>query len=182
MPMLFDKQENMRYSFLREQRISDLSHIERGFTLVEIIIVVVILSIAAMITVPMMSSASSVQIRSATNLIAADLEYAKSMAISRGQNYSVVFDKSANSYQIEDHDGNVIQHPVKKGFPYVMDFSSDKRLGKVDITDVDFNGASSVEFNCLGSPNDGGTITMNVEGTAATVSVEPVTGYISINL
>ena len=123
-----------------------------------------------------------IQIRSATNLIAADLEYAKSMAISRGQNYSVVFDKSANSYQIEDHDGNVIQHPVKKGFPYVMDFSKDKRLGKVDITDVDFNGASSVEFNCLGSPIDGGTITLNVEGAAAKVTVEPVTGYISISL
>ena len=51
MPMLYDKRENMRYSILSEQRKSDLSHIVKGFTLVEIIIVVVIVSIAAMITV-----------------------------------------------------------------------------------------------------------------------------------
>ena len=63
-----------------------------GFTLVEILIVVSILAIAAMIAIPMMSSAGSMQIRSAANMIAADLEYAKSMAISRQKIYTVVFD------------------------------------------------------------------------------------------
>ena len=156
-----------------------------GFTLVEIIIVVVILSIAAMTAIPMMSSASSVQIRSAANLIAADLEYAKSMAISRGQNYSVVFNTSANSYRIEDQNNNVIQHPVKKGFDYVMNFSNDRRVGKVDITNVNFDGNPSVEFDCLGSPvglNNTGVITIDADGNTATITVEPVTGYISISL
>jgi prepilin-type N-terminal cleavage/methylation domain-containing protein len=156
-----------------------------GFTLIEIIIVVVILAIAAMTALPMLSSASSVQIRSAANLIAADLEYAKSMAISRGQDYYVRFNESANSYQIEDHTGTVIQHPVKKGFNYVMDFSNDRRLGRVDITNVTFTPDGSfnkVKFDCLGSPDTGGTITLNAEGTTATITVEPVTGYISISL
>jgi len=76
----------------------------RGFTVIELLIVVVILAIAALTAIPMMSSASSMQIRSATNLIMADLEYAKSMAITRGQNYSVVFDPSADSYQIEEQE------------------------------------------------------------------------------
>lgn len=176
------RQANADYPDMRKNRKSILLHKKCGFTLIEIIIVVVILSIAAMAAIPMMSSASSVQIRSAANLIAADIEYAKSMAISRGQKYSVVFNKSANSYQIEDQDGNVIQHPVKKGFSYVMNFSNDKRLGKVDISNVDFNGDSTVEFDCLGSPNNGGTITIESEGTIATIKVEPVTGYVSINL
>jgi prepilin-type N-terminal cleavage/methylation domain-containing protein len=158
---------------------------KRGFTLIEIIIVIVILAIAAMTALPMLSSASSVQIRSAANLIASDLEYAKSMAISRGQNYSVVFNESGNSYQIEDHTGTIIQHPVKKGFLYEMDFSNDSRLGKVDITNINFDGASFVEFDCLGSPVDldnVGTITLNADGSTAAISVEPVTGYISISL
>jgi prepilin-type N-terminal cleavage/methylation domain-containing protein len=152
-----------------------------GFTLVEIIIVVVILSIDAMTAIPMMSSASSVQIRSAVNLIAADLEYAKSMAISRGQYYYVVFNESTNSYQIEDQNHNIIQHPVKKGFSYIMNFSSDKRLSRVDITNVSFP-SGTVRFDCLGSPDNGGTITLNTGDTTATVTVEPVTGYISISL
>jgi prepilin-type N-terminal cleavage/methylation domain-containing protein len=157
---------------------------KRGFTLIEIIIVIVILAIAAMTALPMLSSASSVQIRSAANLIAADLEYAKSMAISRGQNYSIVFNESGNSYQIEDQDGTVIKHPVTK-YDFVMNFANDRRLGRVDITNVNFDGTSIVEFDCLGSPVDldnAGTITLNADGSTATISVEPVTGYISISL
>ncbi|HUW20814.1 MAG TPA: GspH/FimT family protein [Sedimentisphaerales bacterium] len=158
-----------------------------GFTLIEIVIVVVIIAIAAMVAIPLVGSAASMQIRSAANLIAADLEYAKSMAISRGQNYSVVFDKTTESYRIEDQDGSVIAHPVKRGFDYVIDFRNDGRLDKVDITDVDFGGTSEVKFDYLGSPYDGGNnplntglVSLQAAGATATVNVEPVTGFISI--
>ncbi len=185
MRKLFLRQTNVSYSNLDINRKSGLHCRKSGFTLIEIIIVVVILSIAAMAAIPMMSSASSVQIRSAANLIAADLEYAKSMAISRGQNYYVRFSEGTNSYQIEDQNHIVIQHPVKKGFPYVMSFSNEKRLGKVDITNVTFTPDvldNVVRFDCLGSPDNGGTITISADGTTATITVEPVTGYISISL
>jgi prepilin-type N-terminal cleavage/methylation domain-containing protein len=68
-----------------------------GFTMVEVIVVVAILATAAVIAVPMFSLAGSMQIEAATNMIAADLEYAKSMAIGRGQNYVVVFDTAGDS-------------------------------------------------------------------------------------
>lgn len=175
------KQTCARYLNMHAE-IKSVKHNNRfGFTLIEIIIVVVILSIAALTAIPMMSSASSVQIRSAANLIAADLEYAKSMAISRGQYYYVVINEGTNGYQIEDQSHAVIQHPVKKGFSYIMNFPSDKRLSKVDITNVTFP-SGTVRFDCLGSPDNGGTITLNSNGTAATINVEPVTGYISISL
>jgi prepilin-type N-terminal cleavage/methylation domain-containing protein len=151
-----------------------------GFTLIEVVIVVVIIAIAALVAVPMMSSAGSLQVRSAANMIAADLEYARSMAISRGQNYSVVFDKNTEHYQINDQSGNVIPHPVKKGFNYEMDFISDGELGRVDISNVDFNMTSSVQFDCLGSPDNGGTVIIQASGITKTVIVEPVTGFISI--
>jgi len=161
--------------------------LERGFTLVEIIIVVVIIAIAAMVVVPLASSAASMQIRSAANVIAADLEYAKSMAISRGQNFSVVFDEAAESYRIEDQDGGVIAHPVKKGFDYVVDFRNERRLNKVDIADVDFDGTDEVKFDYLGSPYNGsgnplnsGVVNLQAGGTTARVNVEPVTGFITI--
>jgi len=151
----------------------------RGFTLIEILIVIVILAIAAMTAIPMMGSAASVQIRSAGNMIAADLEYAKSLAISKGQNFSVVFDESAESYSIVDQDGNTISHPVKKGFDYVIDFQ-DEGLGRVEIADADFDGASQVRFDYLGSPDNGGTVHLQAGDMSATVSVEPVTGYITV--
>lgn len=151
----------------------------RGFTLVEVLIVVIILGIAALAAIPMMSSAGGVQIRSAANVIAADLEYAKSMAISRGQNYAVVFDKNAESYRLEDQNGNVIAHPVKKGFDYVVDLANDG-LEKVDILDVDFASTSKVTFDCLGSPDNGGTVSLQAGSVTVTVTVETVTGYIYI--
>jgi prepilin-type N-terminal cleavage/methylation domain-containing protein len=152
-----------------------------GFTMVEVVIVVVIIGIAALIAVPMMSSAASLQIRSAANMIAADIEYTKSMAISRGQKYSVVFDKSADSYKIVGPDGTTtIDHPVKKGFKYIVNFQNESKLNQVDITNADFGGSQTVTFDCLGSPDNGGSVVLQADGTTKTVTVEPVTGFISI--
>jgi len=158
-----------------------------GFTAIELLIVVVIIAIAAMMAIPMMTSAASIQIRSATNMIAADLEYAKSMAISKGQSFSVVFDQTTESYSIRNNAGEVISHPVKKGFDYVVDFRRDNRLSKVDIADVDFDTTSEIKFDYLGSPYNGadnplnrGVISLQAGGKSATITVEPVTGFISI--
>jgi Tfp pilus assembly protein FimT len=150
---------------------------------VELLIVVVILSIVALTAIPMMSSAASIQIRSAANMIAADVEYARSMAISRGQNFSVEFDKNADSYRIVDQGGTVIQHPVKKGFTYVVDFQSESRLNRVDITNANFDGTQTVTFECLGSPvGNGGSVNLQAGAVGATISVEPVTGFVSISI
>jgi len=166
-----------------------LRNVHGGFTLIEIIIVVVIISIAAAIVVPMMSSAGSLQIRSAANMIAADLEYAKSMAISRARKYSVEFDKTAETYRILDQNGAPIDHPVRKGSKYVIDFKNDGRLDRVDLADANFDGTSKVTFNYLGSPSNGsgsdllntGTVTLRSETAVKEVRVEPVTGFISVS-
>jgi len=177
----------LRYSYFRRNAGYDLRSISGGFTLVELLIVIAIIAIAALTAIPMMSSAASVQIRSAANMLTADLEYAKSISISKGQNYSVVFDKDTESYRIEDQDSTVIPHPVKKGFNYVIDFQNDGRLNKVDIVDADFDGTSEVKFDYLGSPYNGsdtplnsGVISLQAGGTTTTVRVEAVTGFISI--
>ena len=159
-----------------------------GFTVVELLIVVVIIAIAALTAIPMMSSADSFQIKSAANMIAADLEYAKTIAISRGQTFSVVFDKATETYRIiDDQSGTVIAHPVKKGFDYIIDFRNDGRLNKVDIEDVNFDTTGEVKFDYLGSPWNGdgnplnsGVISLRAGQMTVTVNVEPVTGFISI--
>jgi prepilin-type N-terminal cleavage/methylation domain-containing protein len=170
-----------------------------GFTLAEILIVVLIIAIAAMIAVPMMGSMDSMQIRSAANMIAADLEYAKSMAISRQENYSVVFNETTESYQIfKDQGGTLvpIEHPVKKTketSDYIVNFSTDSRLNKVVIESVNFDNSPSktITFDSLGSPHSGsetlphyltdeGEINLKAGDFTMTVSVEPVTGFISI--
>lgn len=158
-----------------------------AFTLLELIIVVVIISIAALLAVPMITSAADSQIRSASNIISADLEYAKSMSVSRQQYYSVVFDVASNSYEIRDETGSVIEHPVKVGTDFVMYLSSESRLSEVRIKSVSFDSTSTITFDYLGSPFNGsgsslnsGSIVLEAGNFEMTITVQPVTGFLTI--
>jgi type II secretion system protein H len=79
--------------------------ISPAFTLVEVLIVLMVIGIIAAIAVPLYVSAASTQLRTAANMIASDLEYAKSMSISTGQSHSIVFDTTAESYSIKNSAG-----------------------------------------------------------------------------
>jgi len=162
-----------------------------GFTLVEIIIVVVILAIAAMLAVPMLGTAADTQLRTAANMIAADLEYARSLAISTQQNHSVVFSSVNESYEVRDAGGNAVAHPLKSASTLSVVFAADSRLNKVDIVSADFDAAAdqTITFDYLGSPYSGtgtatpltsGTISLQAESFSVTVTIEAVTGYVTI--
>ncbi len=174
--------------------------VQHGFTMIELMVVLAIIAIAAAIVVPIASSAGTMQLRSAVTMLAADLEYAKSMAISRGHLYAVVFDKNAESYQIEDlsksvgDPNRIIEHPLKgRSFRYVVNFTTDSRLRDVDIVSASFDGVSAVGFDYLGVPYSvpgagspapllsNGVITLQGGGNRRTVHVEAVTGYISVS-
>ncbi|MHC4195742.1 MAG: pilus assembly FimT family protein [Planctomycetota bacterium] len=153
----------------------------RGFTLIEILVVVVIMAIAAMLAVPLFSSAGDIQLQAAADLIAADLEYAKSMSIT-------LFDKGAESYSVREPDGTIALHPVNIGSNYEVNFSTDSRLNQVDIFDVSFDGGNEVKFDSIGnalnasggSLASNGTIILHADGETKTVQVKRKTGYISI--
>jgi type II secretion system protein H len=169
--------------------------VQHGFTMIELMVVLAIIAIAAAIVVPIASSAGSMQLRAAVTMVAADLEYAKSMSISRGQRYSVVFDSTNEAYRVVDQNGATIKHPVKgPTFDYVVNFRNDSRLNGVDIVSAGFDGASAVGFDYLGIPyrvdsvganpaalQSTGVITLQAGGVTRTVRVEAVTGYISVS-
>jgi len=52
-------------------------------------------------------------------------------------------------------------------------------LSRVDVASVNFNSTQRVQFDCLGSPDNGGTVNLQAGDMTATITVEPVTGFIS---
>ena len=166
---------------------SSRGHHKNAFTVVELMVVLIIVSIAALLAIPMLSSAGSTQVRSAANILAADIEYAKNLAITRQQNYYIVFNTSDNSYQIRDKDGIVIAHPVNSGKNFEVSFSNDSRLGRVKIKSADFDSSNTLFFDYLGSPYSGssnplnsGEVVLEADSCSLTVSIQAVTGYLTI--
>jgi type II secretion system protein H len=169
-----------------------------GFTLIEIIIVMVIIGIAAMIAVPMFSGAADMQVRAAANRIAADLDYAKGLAVTYQKPYCVVFNTSSESYEVQEYNTGsnafeTIDNPLNTARQYTIDLASDNNFNRVDIYSVNFDSdaTDAVTFDYLGSPYHGkstdsanalstGQITLKAEQFTITVDVEPVTGYVTI--
>ena len=162
-----------------------------AFTMIEINVVVVILSIAALIAVPMVGSAADMQARAACNQIAADIEYAKNMAITHQENYSVDFNSSAESYSIKNASGTVIANPLRPSTDYTVNFSGDSRFDQINISTANFDSDldEAVTFDYLGSPYKGlstatplnsGRITISAGNFTLYVDVEPVTGFVTI--
>ena len=159
----------------------------RAFTLFELMIVVVIIGIAGLLAVPMISSGADFQIRSAANIIAADLEYAKSLAITNQENISIVYDDSNETYIMQDSTGTAIADPVRSGSTISVDFANDGRFNSIDIDEVSFDSTSKVTFDYLGCPYNGsstslssGEITLVAGDNTMTITVEPITGYVTI--
>ncbi|MBM4103415.1 MAG: prepilin-type N-terminal cleavage/methylation domain-containing protein [Planctomycetes bacterium] len=177
-----------------------------GFTLVEIILVVLILSIAALVAIPMFVSAADVQVRSAANRIAADLDYARGLAITRQKNYTVVFvpDNAStstvneSSYDIREAGGtasNIIKNPLDNR-NFTVSLAADNRVSSVNILSVNFDAVASnaITFDYLGTPYPGNvaspTVRLNSQGVVTlksrvgaftvSVKVEPLTGSVTI--
>jgi len=150
----------------------------------------VIIGIAALIAIPTISSAADVQVRSAANRLAADLDYAKGLAITHQRLCAVVFYPNSESYDIRWTDTDeIVEHPTQPGRNFVVNFVSEGILKRVnlDSTNLDSN---TITFDYLGSPYNGkgtgqplnsGRITLKADAFTLYVDVEPVTGYVTIN-
>jgi prepilin-type N-terminal cleavage/methylation domain-containing protein len=168
---------------------------KRGFTLIEILVVVVILGIAGAIIVPQLGTRDDQKALAAARMLVADLIYAQNMSITQQGVYYVAFDAANQRYSVmRASDDTVITHPVSK-MPYTVQLgsavSSSMQGVTVDsatITGQSGNSGATIGFNELGTPLAGsgtdsmtsGVIRFRSGLCRMPVTIEPFTGQISV--
>jgi|tagenome__1003787_1003787.scaffolds.fasta_scaffold19246908_1 prepilin-type N-terminal cleavage/methylation domain-containing protein len=187
---------------MREVRMSQVRQSRRaglavgGFTLIEILVVVVILGIAAAIVVPAIGSRSDLKATSAARMLMADLIYAQNRAISQQKPHFVRFNAGAETYEIFDQmtpSLNYIKHPVEaSNFIVTLGPSGAKPIRDVFIDTASFDGKTVLMFDELGTPfaydtgtNSGtamtaGSIRLICGTVAVTIIVEPFSGELRL--
>lgn len=170
---------------------------QQGFTLVEILMVVVIIGIAGAVIIPQIGNRDDLKVSSATRLVMADLIYAQNMAITTQKNHYLVFDTSGQSYSVVAAPAmSVLTHPVNKT-PYVMTCgpSGAPSLRDITLVSATFKGATTnayatVGFDELGTPQvwtgtaaetmSSGAIVLQAGANKLQIDIEPYTGQISV--
>lgn len=150
-----------------------------GFSLLEIMVVVLIMAIIAVMVVPEMSGAGEMGSLSAARRVMADLEYAQNLAITTQTPITATFNQAGNSYQLTNA-SLPIEHPITHSSSFVVDFDTLAGSEGVKITAVGLPG-NKVTFDVLGAPDNAGSVTLTCLARSYVVNVAAVTGRVTVN-
>jgi prepilin-type N-terminal cleavage/methylation domain-containing protein len=160
-----------------------------AFTLVELMVVVVILAIIAATAVPMFSGSHDAQVQAIARALVADLELAQSTALARQASVALVFSADLQHYKVAlasqdlgSYDAVVpLDHPLKAGHPYEVTPSADLGAPDAAVVTVNFGGDRAIVFDSFASPDFAGTLVVRGGNATLVLSVEAVTGRVSVS-
>jgi prepilin-type N-terminal cleavage/methylation domain-containing protein len=158
-----------------------------GFSLIEIIVVMMVLAIAAAVIIPNIGSAGDSQAIGAARVVKSDLEVARSLALTTQQPHSVVFSPDRQTYKvIANYTGTpyattaAVSHPVLANRAYEVNLAIQNRMSDVTVVSVSFGGATYVTFGPQGEPSAAGLIALRAGGTQMQIQVAALTGRITV--
>ncbi len=164
--------------------------------MVEVIVVLIIIAIAAAIVVPRLGTTKDQEGLSATRTLANDLRYAQSMALTYRNPVTVTFtpdseDGSANqNTYLLSYASGPLNHPITKT-SYRVQFTENNNTSRVKLHSAIFGGESAVDvddddekvtvtFDETGSPDNSGTIELRVGDFRFQVEVAAFTGKLTV--
>jgi Tfp pilus assembly protein FimT len=145
----------------------------RAVTIVELVIVIMVMGIMAAVAAPaFFESLVYHRVESAARRVKADIELARHTARLKSATQSVTF--TATGYSLS----GAVSGLDDPGQSYAVDLTAEPyELSKVS---ANFNNALTVAFNGYGTPTSGGTVVLTAHQHRCTVTVDGVTGEVTI--
>jgi len=159
-----------------------------GFTLVELVMMIVIIGIIALAVMPKSTSGSRVRLESACQKIASDLRYAHEMSLAQQVRFGLSFDPGNEAYFVyRANVGTVAIDPQTRN-NFNVSFITLNEFKGIDIVSTNFS--NKTEFDSTGAPYDGSGIILSSQGVitlqttdgaySRTVRIEAKTGKVSV--
>ena len=141
---------------------------DKGFTLVELVMVLVLIGIIAVVVTPKLGSVSSTKAPALADKLRADIRYAQNLAMTTSQRHRVYINTAPgptpDGYAVVNvATGLVVQDPAGGNLSVVLNAG--------DYAGITVSPNAVIEFNSLGSPTTGGT-NLTAGGTTITVTAE----------
>ncbi len=167
----------------------------RGYTLVEMLVLVVIMGIAGAMVIPSMGQTGVLRIQAAVRSIVADITFAQMDALAYQEPRAIVFDEDSNSYSIVqvidgvvDADANTLYDSKGPNQRYVVNLNQE-RFGGSTLQNISLNSGSTIIFDELGGPvaaagssvlSDGGSVEITGQFSTFRINIAAFTGRVTV--
>jgi Tfp pilus assembly protein FimT len=158
-----------------------------GFSLIEIIMILLIIGILAGIAIPRFAAFFVVKLEGGRKKIIYDIRYVQQMAVARHTNTRIVFNVGTETYSAQEWKESSpgsgtwawsnISSPFTR-YPLSVDFRSDVQYHGIDIRSASFNGSGTLQFDWKGTPTNGGIVQLFFKGESLCITVESNTGFV----
>lgn len=151
----------------------------RGFTILELVVALTLLSVVASLAVPAYFERSEVTLENACILVARDLRAAQNRAAYMGEPSVFSFDVARNGYEVRDEFGTTLRNPAT-GEPFLRGFAFDGVFEGVRLESAHFGDDATLVYDRRGVAREEGTVVLTFHGDRRVLRVEAPSGAITI--
>lgn len=178
----------------------------RSYTLIELIMVMAVLALAAALLIPNMVGSDTMTAQAAVRLLIADLSFAQSDALANQQYRRVVFYDNGAGYcilevgaageatpaDLDDPGVNYVYDPLGTMGQYIVDYTLDDRFEGVRVSAATIDGVDladrpEITYDQMGgtvlfdeTPGTGGSVTLTYDGASYQIVISPFTGKLTV--
>ncbi len=152
----------------------------RGFTILELLIILALLTITASVGIPAYFARPAVTLDSAARLLAADLHEVQNRAALYQQPLSVRFSETGSGYTGVTASGDPLRSPYDDG-PFARTYDADAVFEGVRVREVRSAEGTRITFSPKGLAATTASIVLGFENETRTVRIKKGSGLVEID-